>query len=85
MTTDQDAAADPRQTGMDLGLWIEAKARPQLRRWGRSGDDRVKLLAGVLTDLLETAVSAGDLDALHALHTAWTTQAAKIAADAPPL
>jgi hypothetical protein len=74
---DEQAFAD----GIELGMWLESAARPALKRWTRSADKRVYLLAGVLSTLIEDRYTARDWPFLDRLRATWQKLAAEVDED----
>lgn len=57
--------------GFALAQWLESTARPVLRKWVKSGDDRVQLQAVLLTEIIEGHAEAGDWGTLAAIRQSW--------------
>jgi enamine deaminase RidA (YjgF/YER057c/UK114 family) len=59
------------EDGMALALWIHGDVHPQLKRWNKSGDRRVKLMAAVISDLVYDAEIRRDWPALQHMYDVW--------------
>lgn len=69
------------EDGLALAMWLEAEVRPQLRKWAKSYDKRVKLMAAMLSDLVESRYAARDWEFLDGLHKSWAECEAKARSD----
>lgn len=72
------------EDGIELGRWLETSVRPKLKRWAKSGDDRVRLQASVLTSAVDLFIGAKDWAGLAALRRAWEEAEAPVQAELPP-
>lgn len=82
MTTDQQAAGHAQADYLEavkLGIWLESVVRPTLKRWRGSADDRVKLLATVLSQMIDGHYANGDITLLAELYELWGRQEAATA------
>jgi len=64
------------QTGVELGAWLATEVRPQLARWKKSGDRRVRIQALLLSGIVEAKVKESDWAFLADLRDRWTLHAA---------
>jgi hypothetical protein len=74
----------PFEDGMALAMWLHTEVRPQFKRWGKSGDKRVRLMATVLSKFIEDAYTNQDWAFLGEMHTAWLDASAKAETDGDP-
>jgi hypothetical protein len=70
-TTAQVEVAGAFEDGMALALWLHSEVHPQLKRWGKSGDKRVKLMAAVISDLVSDAYVRQDWGYLNHMYDVW--------------
>jgi len=70
-TTPDTSAQEAFEDGMALALWIHSEVHPQLKRWNKSGDKRVKLMAAVISDLVYDAEIRRDWDYLQHMYDVW--------------
>jgi hypothetical protein len=70
--------------GFALGGWLHSTARPALRKWARSADERVRVQAIVLSGVIEGHAANEDWLALDAIRRAWVEAYALTPAPEPP-
>lgn len=68
---DMGNAGDNVKTGVELGIWLEQDARPTVRRWVKSRDQRVRFLALLAQSQIEEAAVKQDYARLLELRGYW--------------
>ncbi len=59
------------EDGALLGIWLAEEVKPQLRKWSKSGDQRVRLLAVTIHGFVEGRIVEQDWPMLCELKRAW--------------
>jgi hypothetical protein len=67
----QIGAANAFEDGMALALWLHEDVNPQLKKWGKSHDRRVQLMAAVISDLVADAYNRQDWAGLNHMYDVW--------------